>query len=602
MAFSSRFRLNWRIGARSMGRAWLVVAVLALAAWLLPHMNAWALGVSIVVLAVPVMLAPWHRGTVRRLERLHQFAPGRWLRRWSARRVVSQIVTALVALLLAGVVLLQTPWFGALEWALLALSPLVFLAWHELCLARAAPLFSRAVYAANAASRLARVLTFGTLCAMWLVARAALAQPPAESLGELTYALQSAWPQVPSAIVRWALDAGAWGQATLATLGSASPAPWWRVTLALAVLPVTVFGYATWSAAGMALPRGEYRRIFGATLTDDDLPAPLARRRVIACAVPAVLVALLAVALVWRADMTLARQERLLALRALPACERIGGTMYAVGTLAKVAAYTGVLDQGMAARRASACAHLDGIERVAAANVDAYLDWYFSLGADWMRMALLITGDVDTLLEVKFNKLVASDPRIAATLAELNADRHYLVEVANSGHAGIGRLLEEQRLVLDERQCKVTGEAGSTPTALPRYDGVRMRLLGSATAGVVAGAFAGALTARAMRAASMKVASRVLGKAAARQGVSRLGAAAAGMATGAAAGSAVPGPGTALGALAGAATGLAVGAGVDVAMLAVEEKLTRPEMRRELLAAVEESLAPLRAAFECEAR
>jgi len=105
-----------------------------------------------------------------------------------------------------------------------------------------------------------------------------------------------------------------------------------------------------------------------------------------------------------------------------------------------------------------------------------------------------------------------------------------------------------------------------------------------------------------MRRASMQVASRVLGKAAARQGIGRLGAAAAGAATGAAAGSAVPGLGTGIGALAGAATGLAVGAGVDVAMLAVEEKLTRPDLRRDLLGAVEESLAPLRAAFECGGR
>lgn len=602
MAFSPPPRAYWRARARSLGGAWLVVALLAVAAWLLPHMNGGSLGAAIVVLAIPAMLALWHRSAVRRLERLHQFSRDRWLWRWSARRVVGQVLASLVALLLAAAVLLQTPWFGALEWSLVALSPLVYVAWRDACLARAMPLFSHAVYAVSAASQLARLLTFTTLCVAWLVARVALAQPPAQPLAELVYALQSAWPQVSSSTVRWALDAGAWGQATLAALDTTAPAPWWRVALALLVLPVTVFGYVTWSAAGMALPRGEYRRIFGAALTEDDVPAGLPRRRVLTYAVPALLAALLAVAFFWRADVSLARQERWLALRALPACERIGGTMYALGTLAKVASYTGVLEEGMAARRATACTRMTEIERVAAANVDAYLDWYFSLGAEWMRMALLVTGDVETLLEVKFNKLVASDPRIAAVLGELDADRHYLVEVASAGRAGIGKLLEGQRLVLDERQCKVMADAGGTLPALPRYDGVRVRLLASGATGVVAGAFAGALTARAMRRVSMQVAGRVLGRVAARQGVSRLGAAAAGAATGAVAGSAVPGVGTGIGALAGAAAGVAVGAGVDVAMLAVEEKLTRQDMRHDLLVAVEESLGPLRAAFECGGR
>ncbi len=68
------------------------------------------------------------------------------------------------------------------------------------------------------------------------------------------------------------------------------------------------------------------------------------------------------------------------------------------------------------------------------------------------------------------------------------------------------------------------------------------------------------------------------------------------------AGSAVPGLGTGVGALAGVAAGLAVGAGVDIAMLAVEESLTRDDMRRDLLASVDESLAPLREAFQCAAR
>lgn len=184
-------------------------------------------------------------------------------------------------------------------------------------------------------------------------------------------------------------------------------------------------------------------------------------------------------------------------------------------------------------------------------------------------------------------------------LAQLQADQQYLLDVAMAGRAGIGEVLARQRLVLDERQCRdVAPTAGAMP-ALPRFDDVRARLMASTAAGVAAGAFAGALTARAMSRATMQVAGRVLAKAAAKRGVSRIGSAAAGAATGAVAGSALPGIGTGIGAIAGVAAGLAVGASVDIAMLALEERLTRDDMRRDLLAAVDESLAPLRAAFEC---
>ena len=73
-----------------------------------------------------------------------------------------------------------------------------------------------------------------------------------------------------------------------------------------------------------------------------------------------------------------------------------------------------------------------------------------------------------------------------------------------------------------------------------------------------------------------------------------------GAAAGAAIGTAVaPGVGTAVGAAIGAGVGVAIGAGIDMAVLATEEKLTRADMKRDLLGAVSESLQPYREAFNC---
>lgn len=584
--------------AASLMRAYGALACLALAAWALPWLGGIALGIVVALLAAPAIPAAWHRVAVRRLERLHTLAPGHWLYGLAARRLIGHALVAALAVLATACVLLQTPFFGVLEWSLLAVAPLLYAGLRALCAARVAPLFSRDVYARSAGSRLARALTFLVLATAWAVGRFALATRVDAPLAEIAYGLQMAWPHERSALVRWAVDAGAWGQAIMDTLGRASGATWWRVLLAVLVLPVTTFGYATAVSAGAFVPVAEWRRMLARRLVDDDVPAPSPRRRISGHAIGACIAGVLVAVVVAQTDAKLAREGRWLALRALPSCERIGGTAYEVGTLAKVAAYLQVMEEGLASRGTSACARVTELERVAASAVDAYLDWYWSLGAEWTRVALTITGDAESLLELKFDRLVARDPRVANVLGLLEADHQYIADVTTSAHAGIDRLLASQRLVLDERQCRVATERAGLDV-LPRYDGTRTRLLAGAASGVVAGAFAGALTARAMSRASMQVASRVLGKAVARQGMGRLGAAAAGAATGAAAGSVVPGLGTAAGAVAGTVTGLAVGVGVDVALLAAEEKLTRPQMRQDLLAAVQESLAPLRTAFGC---
>jgi hypothetical protein len=52
----------------------------------------------------------------------------------------------------------------------------------------------------------------------------------------------------------------------------------------------------------------------------------------------------------------------------------------------------------------------------------------------------------------------------------------------------------------------------------------------------------------------------------------------------------------------GTIAGLVAGAATDVAMLAAEEKLTRADMRLDLLSAVDETLSTLRNAFDCPGR
>jgi hypothetical protein len=156
-------------------------------------------------------------------------------------------------------------------------------------------------------------------------------------------------------------------------------------------------------------------------------------------------------------------------------------------------------------------------------------------------------------------------------------------------------LLEKNRLVLSDKQCKVVKELSVSPS-VGQLNAYKDRLITGSAAGVIGGAFGAKVTAKAISKVSMKAAAKVLVKAAAKKGVATIG----GAAAGATIGSVVPGLGTAVGAAVGAAVGLAVGAGIDITMLAAEEKLTRADIKKELQSAVSETLRPYQTTFECK--
>ncbi|MCC6870400.1 MAG: hypothetical protein IT522_16405 [Burkholderiales bacterium] len=547
-------------------------------------------------LAAPAALALLHRSTVRRLSRMHEYAPGHWLHAWAGRRIVGQFAATGGALVLSLAVLVQSPFFGWLEWALVAVAPLMFLGFATALSRRLRPGYSRPVYAASATLRLARWLTFVLLCLAWLVGRFLQADAPLQPVAQVAYQLQNEWPATPSTIVRWAIDANAWGQAILASIGHASAAPWWRVALALAILPLTLFGFVTWSVAGLAIGREEWRRIFARTLTDAAQAPSAARKGVVTAAGIAAAVCFGALAAGVYGDIALRESGRVLALRALPQCERLGGVAYVVGTFAKVDAYHAVLERGIVARKHDACGRVAALRGALERQVDHYLDWYFSLGADYLQTLLLAAGETDGLLEFKLAKLVAGDPRVTTLIGELDADADYIAQVSAAARTGIGELLERQRLVLHEGQCRVVREGGDDPGRWRlRGESLQLRLFAGG-AGAAVGGFAGALTGRAMGRASMQAARRVMTRLGLRL-TARGASAATGAGTGALAGSAAPGPGTVIGAVAGAVAGWIV---TDFALLAAEEQLTRPAMRSDLLAAVDETLTPLRAGLGCQ--
>ena len=575
---------------------WLYLALFAAAAQGLPHWPMLGLATATLLLALPVVAAWWHQDATHRLLALHPYRGGALLHRWYARRMLPMALRALIALLLTAAALLQTPFFSTAEWALLALAAPAYALLEALWRRAGAAQFSGERYAERWVRHATHAALVLLLALGWaslrLADHASVALPFAERLAQW----QAGWSGAPSHTLRWALDALAWSQAGLETALAQWPVDRrWQALAGLVLAPLALFAQAALAIAGSALPWPELRRAAAVPLCADATPPRLSPAQTAVWDIIAVLATWLWLDLAGRTEHLAQAGPSPFAVQALPECERIGGRVYRVGAEAMLAQFSAHTSEQLGAAQASACGQLAHVRALAEPGVDAYLDWYFSLGAEWARLAAMLAGDAELLMRVKFEQMVLQSGEMGSALESVQRDyaEQWSAAMAARAHALV--LLESQQLVVSESQCRVVRNAPESP-ALLTLKGHSARLTAGSGAALIAGTFAGTVAAKAMGKASMKAAGKLLAKAAAKKGLGKAGVAAAGAALGTLV---APGLGTALGAGVGAAVGLALGAGIDLALLAAEENLTRDDMRRDLLAAVDESLAPYLGIFQC---
>jgi hypothetical protein len=297
-------------------------------------------------------------------------------------------------------------------------------------------------------------------------------------------------------------------------------------------------------------------------------------------------------------DALLRTHANPLALQRMPECERIGQQRYRLGTL-EATRQIALQALGQMQATPALCGGLQNVRQEMDAAVERYLDWYFSLGAEWGRMLRLLTGTVEGFLQDQLAATLSATPGLEAWLSSVQQQSARGSAALQTAQQRMAQTLERHHLALDAGQCLLRAEVGSVSElpAMQLLGQAQQRLTVSAVAGTGAGAFAAVVAGKAMAKTSMKAASKVLAKAAAKQGLGKAGTAMAGVALG----SAVPGVGTAVGAVAGAVAGAVLGVGIDWGALYVEERLTRDAMRDDLRAALGEQMQALEAAWECSA-
>lgn len=577
---------------------WLWLAALAGFSHWLTRLPPWGWLLAVLLLVVLPAWGHWLLLMLRKKLLRLQFAPQGHMGRWLSGGGWPGCKALALALLLCTSSLWQAWFLAPWEWALLALAPLLYALLAYGMQAGLKREFSSTAFAWAFTQRAATWLLLVLLGGGWLYGMASQQDMGrALAAGMDPDALNLALAQIhaaPSGLVRWGLDALLAVQLASGAMADLPQLPVLRLLLLALFGPVGVLlclGRAMQGASTSSALLLQARPL-AAVHNAAPLPAaPLPAAPLLALV--AVLVLGILVQTTAALDGLARAKESPLALKRLPECERIGQQLYSLGTLD--ATRQQVLQLlGRAQAGQALCQSIPQMNRQLDAAVERYLDWYFSLGAEWGRVLSLLTGDVSQFLQNKLSETLGATPGLEGWVQALQKQALTSGAALAEGRQRIEETLARHHLALSPGQCLVRAEVASLP-ALELLGDARQRLTASALAGAGGGAFAAAVAGKAMAKASMKAAGKVLAKAAAKQGLGKAGAAVAG----AAVGSMVPGVGTAVGAVAGAVAGVVLGVGIDWAALYAEELLTRDAMRADLRDALGEQLQGLSRAMGC---
>jgi hypothetical protein len=235
------------------------------------------------------------------------------------------------------------------------------------------------------------------------------------------------------------------------------------------------------------------------------------------------------------------------------------------------------------------------------ANVPGFLDWYYSLSAEYLRTANLLIGNGVTFLEGQFSShledgapLAGVDAALGALSAnQILADIHRDNRVAQLANCALALPQDEVRLVATA--VRPDAFLGSDLHVAAINFETRLAATGlGGIAGLATGAIVAKIGAKAVVTSAFKTAAAAIAKIAGSKALSLVGGILIGGGTGAASGSVVPVVGTTAGAIAGGIVGgAAVMFGVDFALLKLEEEISRADFEVEIIASIDAAEAEL---------
>ena len=254
------------------------------------------------------------------------------------------------------------------------------------------------------------------------------------------------------------------------------------------------------------------------------------------------------------------------------AVEVINEVMYKEGTLNKMQI---AADSAYGATKDELISSVNKMYDEMLLNTDKYLDWYYSLSAEYGRLFKLITGSIEEYME---NKLKENLMDNVSNHINLNI----VEENIKSLQDNISIILQENKITKKDALYNVVTEINiediySLAEVEPILD-IKKRFIASTGGGLAAGAIAGTIASKVAAKTGFKTAAKAAAKAAAGKAVS----AAAGVAAGVVS-SIFTSP------IGGAAIGTATGVAIDKGLLKLEEVVKRDDYKKEITSSIEES-------------
>lgn len=375
--------------------------------------------------------------------------------------------------------------------------------------------------------------------------------------------------------------------------------------LALALMGIgdyVVFYNTCAILACFLIPAAEYRRVFG-PLSDADEPQPVPPIRIAAVSgITFFLTSFVFVPLVANVEDFVGRtpivtETRKKVEETVAKVEQIGNDYFKEGTLKEL------YDARIQAlhKVEISLVHLEGqVDRAfdrLEANVDGYLDWYYSLAGEYARIARLLQGELEDYMTKKFQELLQQGDAFQDVQAALNISLTTHDTAQKEYQEAVRRIMDQRRIDPATSPIKVVQrtslEDALNPPVHPDVITLKNRLAlggGGALAGAaVTGIVSKKIVEKVVGKGILKLGAKALAKVVTSKAAGSLGGAAAGAAAGAAIGSAFPGIGTAIGAaIGGIIGGLAVGVTVDKMILMLEEAFSREKFKVEILAAIKD--------------
>lgn len=221
-------------------------------------------------------------------------------------------------------------------------------------------------------------------------------------------------------------------------------------------------------------------------------------------------------------------------------------------------------------------------------NVDSYLDWYYSLSGEYMRIYKMVTGGQldDYMRDKLIEHLQKGNPFVGFARAMQDAESQNSI-LLREHKATVQRILDQNRINLDTSAVLIIQRSSMEKIINPSmhfdFEALRKRLLISGVGGTIAGSMSSVVTGKVMEKVDstniLKMAAKTLAKFVTTKATGSLG----GASAGAAVGSAVPGIGTAIGAVVGIVLG---GIVIDQGLLKLDEMMSRESFKDGIMRAI----------------